>query len=377
MLNLRFHQSRASSEGTVRNERLWYNKTVMGSKIKASAILLLKIFREFSDEDNLITMAEIKDKFKQHYDIEIDRRTVVNSIALLESLGYEISDYCDSKKGYYIISRDFEPSEIRLLMDSVFTNKAISSTHAKDLINKLQKFVSVHKRKNYKSLTLCTTDNKSYLKQTFFNIDILDEAIALGKQVEFVYMQFDLDKKLVAKGDVRVVSPLAIAVYESNYYLIADTEGGMRHFHIFKIREVKVRDSSVKDISTKDSNAKDISAKEIGASKKVAKQNKTQQPQLNFNLQEYVSQAVFMYGGAVEKIVLKCNNKILDYVISKFGSSAQITKFDDSSFLLKIEAAPRGVLIWALKMLDTVEVLEPLTLRNEIINIIANSPYNL
>ncbi|MDY5797970.1 MAG: WYL domain-containing protein, partial [Eubacteriales bacterium] len=62
---------------------------------------------------------------KAVYSLEVDRRTVYSSVDLLKELGYDISDYKDNGVGYYLRERDFETSEIRLLMDAVYSYQAI------------------------------------------------------------------------------------------------------------------------------------------------------------------------------------------------------------------------------------------------------------
>ena len=82
---------------------------------RAITICLLHVLREYSDENHILPMQEIRQKMQLLYHIQPDRRTIYSSIALLLDLGYDISTFEDNKIGYYLQSRTFEQSEILLL----------------------------------------------------------------------------------------------------------------------------------------------------------------------------------------------------------------------------------------------------------------------
>ena len=105
---------------------------------KTALLAILKILED-TDENNPITREEIEDKLKHNYDINVDRRTIYDKIAILEDFGYEISKplRSDRQSGYYLLSRSFEPSEIKLLCNAVHSSKFIPFNYSKDLIKKL------------------------------------------------------------------------------------------------------------------------------------------------------------------------------------------------------------------------------------------------
>mgnify|MGYP002523023596 CR=1 FL=1 len=96
-------------------------------------MLILEILQRYSDENHALTQQEIIRLLKQNYDMECDRRSVKNNILSLQEMGYDIS----MEKGYSLMSRDFDDSELRILIDSVLFSKSISSRQAKGLIDKL------------------------------------------------------------------------------------------------------------------------------------------------------------------------------------------------------------------------------------------------
>ena len=61
---------------------------------KSSIILILKVLEEYTDEDHLLTQQQIIDKISQLYNIDLERKSVSNSISLLIELGYDIISIC-------------------------------------------------------------------------------------------------------------------------------------------------------------------------------------------------------------------------------------------------------------------------------------------
>ena len=121
-------------------------------KYKANVICVYNILKEYSDSKNIMPMGKIIEKLKTLYDLDLDRRTVYSAIDTLNAFGYEISDYQDNGVGYYLVDRAFELSEIRLLMDAVYSSPVITENDTQEIIDKLQKQLSINERKAYKSL---------------------------------------------------------------------------------------------------------------------------------------------------------------------------------------------------------------------------------
>ncbi|MCM1528455.1 MAG: WYL domain-containing protein [Alistipes sp.] len=318
------------------------------SSSKANIICLLQILWEYSDAENILSMKDIKSKMKLLYDREIDRRTVYDCMNALNQLGYDISMYEENKEGYYLRERMFDVSEVRLLMDSVYANKTIPSKHSAELIQKLQNLLNKSKRKFYKSLMICRDHAKTPNKETFYNIDMLDKAISVKKKVSFIYTEYGFDMKLHQRGNHRhIVSPYTMAIYDGSYYLICgfDNVEEPRHYHISRIKDIQLMEE------------------------------KSQPMSANFHLDEYIQNAVFMYGGKPERIKMKCHRCILDQVIMRFGTDIKIVPNDNETFVATLYANPNGMYVWALQFLDTCEILQPQELRERICKVVRDSPY--
>ena len=164
---------------------------------KANAICLLEVLKEYSDAEHILPMREIIAKMQSLYGIKIDRRTVYGAVALLIELGYDVSLYEDNGVGYYLRDRELEPSEVLLLTDAVYSFQFIPASQTEQLVQKLQKQLSVHQRKKYCHLTVARQGHKTGNRQVFWNIEQLDEAITRKKKVTLDYLHYGYDLSLI------------------------------------------------------------------------------------------------------------------------------------------------------------------------------------
>ena len=86
-------------------------------------MLILDILKRYSDEEHHLTQQEVMKLLKREYGMECDRRSVKNNVEYLNELGYEIP-YDD---GYWLVTREFEDAELRVLIDSVLSSKSITN----------------------------------------------------------------------------------------------------------------------------------------------------------------------------------------------------------------------------------------------------------
>ena len=310
---------------------------------KANAICLLEVLKEYSDTEHILPMREIIAKMQSLYGIKIDRRTVYGAVALLIELGYDVSLYEDNGVGYYLRDRELEPSEVLLLTDAVYSFPFIPAKQTEQLVQKLQKALSVHQRKRYRYLTVSRQDRKTDNRQVFWNIEQLDEAIGQKKKVRLSYLHYGLDKKQHETGTY-TLSPYEMVYMNERYYLICvpDHDPNTRLYRIDRMKDIQILDEPRSEASASRQEAQD---------------------------------AVYAYVGALERIVMYCDRMILDDVIDRFGTEVQIRERDENTFTASFTVPPRGVKFWALQYLPYVEIVEPKWLRKEIVDSIGQNRY--
>lgn len=315
---------------------------------RANAICLLEILKEYSDADHILRMQDLIAKMKSIYAFDIDRRTVYGAIDLLKTIGYDISDYGDNGVGYYLLDRPLEVSEVRLLMDSVYSNQAISVSQTEKLIEKLQRLLNIHHRNTYKSLTSVKTGKKTINQEVFLNIEVLDEAILQKKKVDFIYLEYDFDKTLKPRRDKKyTVNPYQMICTNEHYYLVCKMAPTSK-ITLYRI-------DMMRDVS--------ISFYNIDA------------PLTEAEMQTAKDKTVYAWYSEPETITMRCKNVVLKDVIDKFGQDVLIKKENEETFVATIMVAPVGVHFWALQYLPYIEILSPQWLRDGIVESIEKNPY--
>ena len=312
---------------------------------KAITMCLFEILKEYSDENHIMPMKEILSRMESIYGLKPDRRTIYSSAAMLIDFGYDISTYEDNGKGYFLQKRDFEQSEILMLTDAVYSFPFISGEYSNQLIDKLQKQLSVHKRKKYRNLAVVHSGHKSLNPAVFLNIEILDEAISKKKQVSFTYLKYGLDKKLHPRREKSyIINPYGMVYMNEHYYLICNLSG-YTQISLYRIDLIS-----------------DIKELEIDCEKKEEYSKNTEE-------------AVFAFSRAPEHISMICDKIILGDVIDKFGKDIQLYENDEQTFKVNFTAPAKGIKFWALQYLPYVEVLEPKWVREEIVDSVKANKY--
>lgn len=321
-------------------------------------LCILHILNDYSDETHILTRGDLEEHLRNSYDITSDRRTVYSAVEMLIQMGYDISTYSENNTGYYLRDRVIEPSEVHLLSDAVCALPFISENQTLRLIDKLQSLVSVYDRRHIRNLTIDRTGCKTVNKDVFYNIDMLDEAIEKKLQVQFDYCSYGTDKQLHnRRNEPYVVNPYGMTYSNEHYYLICMMEGkpnpGM--YRIDRIRNIKLTDKPREDLGS------------------------------DFSADKLVNRAVYAHVGEAEQIMLRIDRSVLNDVIDKFGTdiivgepmvSADGKDADGDKLLVSMHVATAGMKYWALQYLSHVEVLSPLSLREEIMDAIKNNPYS-
>lgn len=261
-------------------------------------INILDILKKYTDMDHRLTQAEIADILKKEYYMEVDRKTVKRNLLNLLDLNCGI-DYTEvtrtDKRGNdtsictdWYITREFDDSELRLLIDSVICSKTIPQKQCQDLVKKIKSLSNVYFDKkvgNIYSLPEIRPENK----ELFYTIDILDEAISKGKKVSFVYNSYGTDKKLHPKRKEKyIVNPYRMAATNGRYYLICnyDKYDTLSNYRIDRITGIKMLDENRKPV-------RELKEREI-------------------NLPKHMAEHLYMFAGESIHAKFKAQNHIID-----------------------------------------------------------------
>lgn len=317
-------------------------------------LYVLNVLKEYSDENHQLTQNEIKEKMYSIYGVDCNRKTIAEKIDTLIFAGYDIIK--NSNKGCFLGSREFEPSEIQFLVDSIFSSKSIDGKHSKKLANKISSFLSVYQRKQYKyiykSNEITRTDNKTI----FYNIDIINEAIESGKQIQFCYEKFCY-KKEDKKKRLYVVNPYFLINNQGKYYLVCNNDyfDSIANYKLENISNISILDSKIKPITQ-------IKGFEKG-----------------FDISKYANENIYMFStNSIDATIKIGENWATTYVDEWFGKNASFYE-KNGQIYASVKANETSLIYWCLQYGELVEFVEPKDTRNKIKEMIKkiNNKYNV
>lgn len=314
---------------------------------------ILNILKNHSDANHRLTQKDIIDYLKKDYDMDAERKSIVRNIENLIDEGYDIN-YSEVKRGtgkdknimksdFYLI-REFEDSELRLLIDGLIFSKYIPYSQCKDLIKKLESLSNEYFKSRTKYIQLLKDDMPAN-KELFYTIDVLDEAISKKKKVEFIYCNYDINKKLVprknddGKDTIYKISPYYIVAANSRYYLIGWHEkyNDVSNFRLDRIKDIKIIDENI-----------------IPAENPIK------------NISKHMNEHIYMQSGKVEEVTFEFNKDILNDVIDWFGKNIQLKEKGKDKIEAKVSVNLEAMKYWALQYGRFIKVLKPTGLVTEL-----------
>lgn len=300
------------------------------------------IMKKYSDIEHPIKISKIIELIEQEYDVKIGRKTIIRDFkVLMEKFDITIENV---NNAYYMDyeENDFEPSEIRCMVDMVNYSRFVDENTAKALTVKLVNQLNENDKKEFVGYEKYMKDSKTANKEVFYTIKTVSEAIHNKKMIGFEYYKYNLKKELEFRKHFSL-SPISIICEIGEYYLIAcDETKELRYYRLDRMKKIKLEDKKAVTISQK---------------------------QLN----DYIQSSIGMFGGEKEMIEAIVNNCLLDDAIESFGKEVQIAQYDKESFRMRAEVNLRGFKNWALRHLEDAEVVKPEKLKVEIQEVLEKS----
>ena len=308
---------------------------------KMLVILILEILRKYSDAEHRLTQQDILRYLKLEYGAVCDRRSVKSNVECLVELGYDI----DMKKGYCLLSPDFEPAELRMLIDSVLCSKNITQQQAKVLIEKLQLQGNKYFKPKVSHVCNLPTLHHGDNTQFLYALDALNDAINAGQKVSFVYNSYGTDFQLhPRRQEPYVVNPYQLVVANGFYYLIAnyDKYDNVSHYRLDRISEIKMRDELAKPM------------------------NKVQGLEHGLNLPTHMAEHIYMFSGPSVRVRFHAGRSIVSEIIDWFGIDTAFSDVSENCVLATVNVNEGAMFYWLLQYGPYVEVLEPESLRKRV-----------
>lgn len=314
------------------------------SNKKLSILYTLQVLRDYSDENHLLSQNDIVIKINNIYGMTCERKSIATNIDSLIDFGYDI---VKTNAGSYLASREFEPSEIRFLVDAVFSSKSINSKQSRELAKKLSEFLSVYQRKQYKYVYKTDELNRTDSKELFYNVDIINEAIENNKQIEFDYIRNGY-KSNNTKKHPYIVNPYCLINNQGKYFLVCNYDyfDEIGNYKLERIHNIKILDTPIKPVTQ-------VKGFENG-----------------LDIAKYANENIYMFATKTINATVKIHREeAANYVEEWFGKNANLYEKENSIFA-DITANETSLIYWCLQYGEDIELLSPKDTRGKIKEIV-------
>lgn len=277
--------------------------------------LLYRYLLEHSSKDRVVKPAELIDLLAGH-SIRVSINTLYNDLEVLkaaETFNLDI-EYDFSKKGYRVNNPPFEPSEVRLLIDSVQSSQFITQRKADEICAKVSKLTDVYTAAHLRRQSFVENRIHSMNESVVKYADRLFEAIGADCKIGFKFFHYSRDgkKEYSRGGKLYIVSPFAMIWRGGFYYLYAFVDGENR-FRYFRIDRM-------------DNITKPLPETRAGKEKYLAKEL-TNRTVKNFGVNE----------GKEERVKLLFNTGLVDAVRDAFGKDVLMIPADETHFSVTVD----------------------------------------
>lgn len=308
---------------------------------KAKLLALLEVLVAYTDEEHPVSVPQLVEML-QARGIDAERKSIYADIEALREYGFDIELRRGRGGGYYMEGVVFQLAELKLLVDAVQASKFITQRKSRQLIDKLEHFTSRYRAEALKRQVLVGGRIKSVEETIYYSVDGIHRAISKGRQISFVYRDWDVNKRMTSRheGQSYQVSPWALVWENGNYYLIAAREGSLRHFRVDKMFRVTVLENVPR------------AGAELYA---------------GFDVNRYVQQTFGMFSGPVRRVRLRCDNRFSGPMVDRFGKEPAFVPVDGEHFEVTVEVQVSNQFYgWVCGFGGGVQVVEPADVRAEL-----------
>ena len=314
---------------------------------KMKALYVMDYLMRNTDEEHPAPMRDII-AYLESMGISAERKSIYSDIEGLQLFGVDI---LSSKKGYYVVSRDFELPKLKMLVDCVSASKLITEKKSERLIKKIEGLASRHEAGKLQRQVYIADRIKAGNEDIYRSVDTLSEAINEKKKVSFRYFEYDVDKKRKFRngGNEYIVSPYSLTVSDENYYLISHypKHEDLTHFRVDRMSDIKITEEPCEKVENV-----------MGE---------------NFSVGEYSRKLFSMYSGESSRVEILCENKVMNSVIDRFGKDVFVLKVDDEHFkaIVSVDLSPT-FFAWIFTFGGKMKIAAPLEAKEKFNEVVKN-----
>lgn len=232
--------------------------------------------------------------------IACDRRTLSRDIALIDAHFAPIaSRVVRHEKAYYLETRPFDAAALRVLIDAVRAAAFIPEAEAVALCERLARLAGARRDELLRGAARRIEPRRGS-GEVLRSIDLLSDAVAREKQLNFLY--FDPDearRRVYREGGARYIAEPLMTVFDSDrYYLLAWT---LRHEGLTVFRVDRMEDVQITNLPLSPA----AQAARAGA-------------------EDFIAHSFHMFGGEREEVELAFDRALLGAFFDHFDTDARL-----------------------------------------------------
>ena len=306
---------------------------------KLKIFYILDYLQQNSHEEHPVRAAELIHMLDRQHNIRCDRKTVYSDIAALMDYGVDIVTKSGKNGGYFIASRNFELSELKLLIDAVQSSRYLTEKKSRELIEKLCKECSVHDARLMKRNVLVSGRVKSMNETIYYSVDTIQEAIAENKQITFRYFDWGIDGKRRYREKDYQASPYGLCQDSEYYYLLAHSDRhGVTSYRIDRMSDIALSSA-----------------------------DRTPCPELTGKaLIEHANRLFHMYSGDAVDVKMRFHKDLTNVVIDRFGNNTILIPDGDDHFVFTVRVAVSPMFLsWVIGVGKKARIVYPESVKDQ------------
>ena len=301
---------------------------------KLKILYIRDYLEQNSHESRLVKASELIEMLDRRYRISCDRKTIYSDIAALQDYGVDIISVPGKNGGYYIASRNFELSELKLLIDAVQSSRYLTEKKSRELIEKLCRECSIHDASLVRRDVRVSGRVKSMNETIYYNVDAIQEGIAAGKQIRFRYFDFSIDGQRQYREKKYIASPYGLCQDNDNCYLLAWSERhGVTSYRVDRMSNIEITED-----------------------------NRIPCPELTGKaFTDHANRLFQMFAGDMVNVKMQFHKELVNVVIDRFGRDTILVPQPDGvhfNFTVPVAVSPM-FLSWIIGFGDKAKILYP------------------
>ena len=321
---------------------------------KASILYIKEILEKKTNEENCLTIPQIRDILKDTYGIDLEVKAVGRNIkCLADDVGLPIEK---TGKGFYLIDREYDDTELKLIVDSILSNRFIPKKNTDQLIKKLYDLTGPKLREMTPYIESYNKYSKTGNQAVFLNIELVEEAIKKNVRIEFQYCDYNRDKQLVPRHDgvYYEASPYRLIVKQQRYYLMSNhhhhsttKKDNLAYFKLDKMVNIRILEN------VKAANINTLPSFTHGINDQV--------------LHDYLP---YPFSDKPVEITLDLKEKTtaagIDTLCEWFGDNLTFSDCSNGRVRARVKASPNAMCFFCLQYIDMFKVVTPASLAAQI-----------